>query len=401
MAVFSYRAIDERELPVQSSITADSARQARDLIRDKGLRIQTIREESDRTSKFSAVLAWRIGVSSKITPVIHDLSTLLTAGVVLSDALNVVALQARGKLKFALLQIADKIAAGGSLAEAAAEHPDYFDPLSVHMITVGENSGNLDRVLTQLADFKTRSNETKDRVLSALIYPAIVMTVGLCVALFLMTVVVPELLNNLIESGQALPWPTRVLQTMSHILLEHGLLFGMVGTAVVASMIALLRSKSGRLAWHRALLRVPVVGSMAIKQDIARVALIIATLMRSGIEYLRALEIAAQSSDNLVIRNALEESGRLVGDGADIGPSLEQTGVFPPMVIHILRVGQETGKLEDMLERLSKDYERQVETLAGRLASLLEPILIVGLAAFVGFILLATFLPILEAGNVL
>jgi len=401
VAVFSYRAIDERELPVQSSITADSARQARDLIRDKGLRIQTIREESDRTSKFSAVLAWRIGVSSKITPVIHDLSTLLTAGVVLSDALNVVALQARGKLKFALLQIADKIAAGGSLAEAAAEHPDYFDPLSVHMITVGENSGNLDRVLTQLADFKTRSNETKDRVLSALIYPAIVMTVGLCVALFLMTVVVPELLNNLIESGQALPWPTRVLQTMSHILLEHGLLFGMVGTAVVASMIALLRSKSGRLAWHRALLRVPVVGSMAIKQDIARVALIIATLMRSGIEYLRALEIAAQSSDNLVIRNALEESGRLVGDGADIGPSLEQTGVFPPMVIHILRVGQETGKLEDMLERLSKDYERQVETLAGRLASLLEPILIVGLAAFVGFILLATFLPILEAGNVL
>jgi type II secretory pathway component PulF len=295
----------------------------------------------------------------------------------------------------------ERVAAGSTLADGMREQPEVFDTLTVHMVEVGENSGTLDVVLDQLANFSERYLQLKDRVTNALFYPVVVFVLSMGVGMFLMTVVVPMLLDNLLEAGKEIPWPTRVLKAVSDTIRTHG--FTLFGTAVltVVAIIVLLRSTWGRRLWHRTILKLPLLGSMARKQEIARTALIVSTLLKSGIVLVSALEIAGRAAKNAVIRDALETSRESIQTGREIGEALESTGEFPPTVVQIFSVGQQSGKLEEMLQRLADNYDRQVTTLSMRLATLLEPVLIVGLAVFVGFILFATILPILEAGNVL
>jgi general secretion pathway protein F len=326
---------------------------------------------------------------------------LLGVGIPVTDAIDTLAQQQRGGYRTALLLLRDRVSAGAGLAEAMAEQPDVFDPLSIRMVEVGENSGTLEAVLEQLAGFKERASELKDRVLTALLYPAIVFTVSLAVSIFLMVVVVPMLLTNLLEAGRKLPWPTRVLKAMSDLLVERGWIPFIIVVVCGGALLAWLRTTRGRRMWHRFLLRLPLIGSMARKQTIARIALVLSTLIRSGIVYLKAVEIVVRSTSNVVFREALEQSANDVASGIEISRSLEKTGVFPPLVVHIFSVGQQSGRLEEMLERLATDYDRQVASSSARLASAFEPLLILTLAVFVGFILFATLLPILEAGNVL
>jgi type II secretory pathway component PulF len=256
-------------------------------------------------------------------------------------------------------------------------------------------------VLDRLADFRERSLMFKDRVTTALIYPAIVVSLAVAVSIFLMTVVLPMLLENLIESGHPLPWPTRVLKGMSDLLTADGLWLLIVAVGAVAGVVSVARTAWGRRSWHKLLFRLPLLGPLVKKQEISRAAVVISTLMKNGIVFVEAARIAARTSKNILLKEALDEIRVRVQAGRDIGDALATTGVFPPLVALIFNVGQETGKLEEMLDRLAQGYERQVSSATARFTAALEPILIVILAVFVGFILFATVLPILEAGNVL
>jgi type II secretory pathway component PulF len=269
------------------------------------------------------------------------------------------------------------------------------------MVEVGENSGTLDEVLRQLAEFKQRISELKDQVLTALLYPAFVMCFGVAATIFLMTYVLPPLLENLDESVAELPWPTRVVKFLSDVLLDHQLAIVGVALAAIASIVGMATSRWGRRFSHRQILRIPLIGPMALKQSVSRAAMIISTLIRSGVPLTRAIQLAARSTHNIVLREGLEQSSQAVGAGQDVAGALRGVGVFPALVIQIFSVGQESGELEEMLNQLSSDYNRQVATMSARLAALLEPVLIILLAGFIGFVLLATILPILEAGNVL
>lgn len=400
MAIYSYQALDSRRSTVKGTIAADGPRQARDELRRRGLAVQAMQEAAASPTK-AWNLPWKRRYGNKVTGIVRELATLLGVGIPLTEAIDTLAQQQRGSFRTALLLLRDRVSAGIGLAEAMAEQPDVFDPLSVRMVEVGENSGTLEAVLEQLAGFKERSMELKDRVVTALLYPVIVLAVSCCVTIFLMVVVVPMLLNNLVESGRKLPWPTRVLKASSDLLVERGWLPLLLIGAAAAAVAFALRTTAGRRAWHRLLLRIPLIGMMAQKQTIARIALVMSTLIRSGIVYLKAVEIVVRSTSNLVFREALEQSAKEVGAGIEISKALERTGVFPPLVIHIFSVGQQSGRLEEMLERLATDYDRQVASSSARLAAALEPFLILTLAVFVGFILFATLLPILEAGNVL
>ena len=242
------------------------------------------------------------------------------------------------------------------------------------MVEVGENSGTLEEVLDQLADFRDRSLQLKDRIIGAILYPAIVLVAALGVSIFLMTVVVPMLLTNLVEAGRTLPWPTRVLKGMSDFLLSYGWTLAVGAVVAVAMITAVLNTTAGRRTWHRIMLRIPVLGSLSSRQSLARLTATLSTLLRSGIDYLKAAEVAARATGNLVFREALLESSHQVRAGSDIGAALEQTGVFPPLVVHVFTVGQASGRLEDMLDRLARNYDREVASLANRLASVLEPV---------------------------
>lgn len=400
MAVFAYKAMDGLRAASDGTIAADTPRQARELLRARGLSVQEVRELGAKSSGGAARFRVKNRHTAQLTTAIRELSTLLGAGIPLLDAMTTVSQQQRGRFRASLLLLRDRVAAGVGLAEAMGEQPEIYDALCVQMVEVGENSGTLETVLDQWVDFKERSLQLKDRVLTAMMYPAFVVIVGVLVTIFLMTYVIPMLLSSLLEAGRPLPWPTRVVKTASDLLTGHALAFSVVAILAVVGTVALFQTAGGKRLWCRSILRMPLFGSMTRKQGIARISMIVATLLKSGIEFVHAVEVTAKSTGNMLLREALEQIARDVGAGRDIGAALERTHVFTPMAVQIFAVGQESGRLEEMLERLSSDYDRQVARISDRLTAAIEPVFILTLAIFVGFLLFATILPILEAGNV-
>jgi general secretion pathway protein F len=401
MAVYTYTAIGDRTAPLQGTIAADSPRQARDRLREQGLAIHDLVEQTPgrRVSILGRYLAARH--VDKVTGLLQEISTLQAAGIPLLESLDTITRQHTGRFRRSILLLRDHVASGGSLAEAMDLQPSLFDGLCVNIVEVGESAGTLDVALARLVEFRRKSARLKNRVLSALMYPCIVLAVGVAISIFLMTYVVPNLLAVLDDSGKPLPMATVVVKGISDFL--RGWWWLLLGAAVAggAGLSALLRTDRGGAAWHRLLLRIPLVGDLIRKQAIARMAMVMAILLKSGIVFVKAVEIAQRTVRNRVLREALEACQEAVMAGRDISVALERTHVFPPLVIQVFAVGQASGRLEPMLETLAADYDTHVDIASTRLASLLEPIMMILLAIMVGFIAFATIMPILEAGHVM
>lgn len=402
MAVFHYTGVTADSTVVRGTVSADTPRQARDQLRGDGVRVKQIGEAKINASAKKTNLSWPLrSFRVQWATAIHEIAMMLHAGIPILDALDTVAEQNRGPFRVAMLKVRDQVASGSSLAGALAEQPKLFDSASVHMVEVGENSGTLDSVLQQLAQFKRKQLTLRNSVTTALVYPLFLACFGTAAAIFLMTSVLPPLLENLEETVDVLPWPTQIAKYLSDLLLVYGWLIAISGLAILLIMISVLRTEKGQRYWHQKLLKLPMIGPMTVKQGVARIAMIIATLLRSGIELTKAVELAERSTSNRVFKNALKKLGERIAAGEDVSEALAKDGAFPPLAVRVFSVGQESGKLDEMLFQLADDYDEQVATASARLTALLEPALILILAAAVGFLLLATILPILEAGNVM
>ncbi|QNN23145.1 type II secretion system F family protein [Planctomycetales bacterium ZRK34] len=401
MAVYSYKAIEAGRAAVSGTVTADTPRQARDLLRSRGLTIQDVRRQRAANLLGGMPKLFTRRHTNEVVTFVRELSTLLSVGIPMLQSIDTIAKQHRGPFCAVLMIIRDRVASGVSLAEAMREHPIVFDTLCISIIEVGENAGTLETALQQLAEFKERSARLKNRVASALVYPCVVLSAGVLVSIFLMTFVVPNLLATLQETGKPLPMATRVVQAASDALVGWWWLIGLIVVGCVIAFSAVARTTRGRVMIDRAMLRVPILGQMIRKQSISRIAMVVSTLIQSGVAFVRALQIAQNTTPNHVMRQALIACEQAVYAGSDIAEALDETGVFPPMVIQVFAAGQQSGRLEEMLTRLAEDYDQQVATAANRLTVVLEPVLILILAVMVGFIAFATFMPILEAGNVL
>jgi len=404
MAVYVYTAAQpgrNRTSTIRGTVTADSPRQARDQLRAQGLSIRDVEEQQPGRQKSGWTRYLTARQSSKVTGLLQELSTLLGAGIPLLEALDTITRQHRGRFRQAILLLRDHVAAGGNLASAMQQQPELFDPLCINIVEVGENAGTLDESLGRLVEFRRRSATLKNRVASALMYPSIVLGVGVLVSLFLMTFVVPNLLGVLEDSGKALPLATQVVKGASDLLLRWGWAALPGGVVVAFGVGAVLRTERGRMAWHRTQLKLPLFGELIRKQSIARMAMVMATLLKSDVVFMRAVQIAQRTVRNAVLREALVACERAVSAGRDISVALEKTEAFPPLVIQVFAVGQASGRLEEMLEDLARDYDTQVDLAASRMTALLEPLMMIGLAIVVGFIAFATIMPIMEAGNVL
>jgi type II secretory pathway component PulF len=400
MPVYSYKALDSQGGSSSGTISSNTAYEARTDLRDRGLRVLSVTEQSATRTKIA--LSQTPGrYSGRFAGVMSELATLLGTGIPLLEAMKSVAHQQPRLIHVTLTQLRDRVSSGVSLTEAMQEQPEMFDPLCIRMTEVGESSGTLDSTLRHWAEYKERSLQFRDRVTTALTYPIFVALTGVIVTIFLMTFVLPMLLESLLDSGKPLPLPTKIAKLMSDVFTQYGIELGIVCIIIIAAFIALLRTERGCWLWHIFLLKLPVFGLLARKQAVSRIAFLIATLTKSGIPFLQALELTAKSSENRVIRKALLDAADAVRSGHDIAPAMQQTDAFPMSVIQVFSVGQESGRLDEMLDRLAQDYDRQVAKTTERLAVILEPVLILTLAVFVGFILFATILPILEAGNVL
>jgi general secretion pathway protein F len=399
MPLFSYNGLDSNRVAIKGSTVADSPRQARDQLRSLGILVQSLQESNPASNQ-----SWIPSLSSRRgrtqwTTGSHELSMLLRAGIPLLEALDTLAAQHAGAFRTAIIRVRDRVASGSSLADAMMENSDVFDIASIRLIEVGENAGTLETVLEQLSDYKQRMAQFGDKVFTALLYPAFLLVFGVIGTIFLMTWVLPPLFENLEETVSVLPWPTRVAKAMSELVVGYGLwlLAGSVVLSIVT--VAALRTKSGKEWLDRMLLQLPVIGTMLIKQNVSRIAMIVGLLSRSGLTLPNAVQLAASSTNNSVLRKALETACEDMAAGKELSESLERSGIFPPLAVRVFSVGRDTGKLDDMLTRLSDDYNQQLAVASARLTALLEPVLILVLAVFVGFLLLATILPILQAGN--
>ena len=412
MAVFTYKASDAAGAGDQSgTITADTPRQARDLLRARGLTVRDLDDFAPRAAPASGSRADAAPISPLrrrrrargqrylVTQLLRELSTLLSVGVPLVEALDTISRQHAGRFRGTILVLRDRVTAGASLAQAMSEQPHAFDDLAVSITEVGEDAGTLDTSLERLAEFRERAELLRGRISTALIYPAIVSVLAVGSSVFLMTFVVPRILEPLMELGHPMPLATLIVKGLSDALLAWGWLLAIALAAAACGFAILVRTERGKLAWDRFILRLPVIGDLVRKQAIVRIAVVVGTLLKSGIVFVRALQIAQRTTSNVVIRDALARCEVAIAAGSDIGEALEKTKAFPPMVVQIFSVGQESGRLEEMLDRLAAVYDQQVQHAAQRLAAILEPALIVLLAVGVLFVVMATVLPILEAGN--
>ncbi len=427
MAIYAYKALPSAPgLPEKSgvagsadvcgTITADSPGQARQLLRERGLAIYELvasrRSHGIRLFKWSAASKHR----ARTVQFVRELSTLLAVGTPMVAALDTIIkqhlseggsrvwtsrLSSSRNYRGVLVGLREQVAAGSTLSDAMRREPDVFDDLSVNMVEMGEQAGTLDVVLDRLAEFKERSQQFRGKVGGALIYPCIVLVMAMLITLLLMTFVVPNILKPLTQAGRPLPWVTLIVKAISDGLINWWWLLLTIALAVFIGVTAILRTQRGRLTWHRWQLSIPLVGSLVRKQAVVRIAMIISTMMRSGLVFLKALEVARRSTNNLVIRGALDDCKDAVHGGRDISEALDDSGVFPPTVVQVFALGQQSGRLEDMLDRLAEGYDKQVAAATQRLTAVLEPMMILLLAVLVGLIAFATVLPILEAGHVL
>ncbi len=403
MAVYVYTASagGNGASAIRGTITADSPRTARDQLRAQGLRVRELDEQKPRKegSFWSRYATARH--AAHVTGLLQEMSTLLGAGIPLLEALDTITRQHTGRFQQSIMLLRDHVAAGGGLAEAMALQPMLFDGVTRNIVEVGENAGTLDTALARLVEFRRRWAGLKNRVTSALIYPCIVLVLGLGLSLFMMTYVMPQLFSVLDEAGKDLPLVTQIVRGMSEFVQGYWWAMLLGAVAAVAGVNALLRSETGAAHWHRLQLRIPIFGELVRKQAIARMAMVMATLLHSGVTFVRAIQIAQHTVRNRVLCDALIACERAVYAGRDISVALEKTEAFPPLVIQVFAVGQASGQLETMLDDLASDYDTQVDITAGRLTAMLEPLLMILLAIGVGFLAFATILPILEAGDVL
>lgn len=399
MPVFAYRVIDAVEQASSGTLRADTPRAARDLLRTQGFRVLEL-EAVNHESGQSASGWWRRPGRQQVAESMSDLATLLSAGVPLDESIGTLAKQSRGSLRKLWQQVLDDVAGGRSLSDSLGEHIRTFDRLTVALVRVGENAGNLDEILHQLGKFQKRAASQQAHLLNALLYPLVILIVAMLVTIFLMTHVLPSLLENLADMGKELPWPTWVLQQVTSGLIGYWYVWMSVAVAFLAGWGWLLTNPRGRSWWDRASLKLPFIGRLVVKQDLSRVALVLSVLLKSGMDFLLAMDLAKAAAKNSCVRTALENCRLATQRGQDIGQALAVESWIPAVVIQVVSVGQASGQLDELLGRLADEYDNQVAVMVGRLSALIEPVLIIILAVVIGFVVFATFLPILQSGDI-
>ena len=415
MPIYEYKGFSPTGANKIGIIDADTPRDARARLREQAVLVTELTlsdvsaaaSEADTKIKKKPLLRRIIRLEKRVKGEValpiytRQLSTLLRSGIPLAQSLSALIEQVEHKdVEVILRDVREQVVRGKSFGEALALHPKLFDDLFVNMVKAGEASGHLDEVLTRLADYRVKQQRIAGRVKTALIYPAIMLFVGAAVVIFLVNFVVPKLVNIAKSRGTDLPWMTRMLDWSSTFMQEHGvwLLITVFLAWILWRYVALARP-AVRLWWDSTKLRLPVVGSVLKKQIVSRFAVTMSTLLRSGVTVLESLSIVRTVLDNRLMENVLEDVRVRILEGADIATPLKKSGVFPPVVGYMVAVGEQTGQLDEMLQRVSEAYEEEIETSTSRALAVLEPMLIVALAFVVGFIVISVMLPILQTST--
>jgi len=356
----------------------------------------------------------RVG-TKELCRIARQLSALLHAGMPLVPALTALVeqLQAqagpatgtprlpRKPIAQVIGQVRDEVNEGGSLAEALRKHSGLFSPLFVSMVAAGENSGALEEVLSRIADILEKRVQLVGKVKAAIAYPTMMALVACGVITFLISYVVPSITRLFVEMKQELPWPTQFLIAISEFMQTYAVVLIGVLCAAVVGITALYKSREGKVWTDRMTLRLPLFGPLLLRLELARLTRTLGTLMKSGIPVITAMEITQRIIQNTLIANAMQTIKESVSRGDSIADAVRTTGVFPPVVYHLIATGQMSGNIEDGLIDIGEMYDAEVETTVRTLTSLLEPVILLVMGGVVAFIVLAILLPIFEINQAL
>jgi len=402
---FTYRAADRQGQTIDGVMEAPDMRGVVERLQQDAYFPIRIAPQDERRSTFG--LRWpglgtgRISRRDVLT-FTHQLGTLVEAGLPLDRALVILEdLAPNQRLRAITGDLLKGIRGGSSLAEAMAKHqPRPFSRLAVNMVRAGEKGGVLEATLKRLAELLEETQEFKEAVVSALIYPLLLTAVGSAAVVFLLTFVIPRFVDIFKDLGQSLPLPTQILLAVSGVVQRYWWLLLVAGLCIVLAARFTLASEAGRWQWDRFVLRVPLLGEVVLKTETARFARVLGTLLKSGVPVLTALGVVRDLCGNQVLGRAIERIADGVRRGAGITAPLGESKVFPVMALHIVRVGEETGRLEEMLLKLATDFEAEVRRLVKRLMGLLEPTIILIMGLVVGFIVVALLLAIFSITEV-
>ncbi len=358
------------------------------------IRISTAQEQGSSGFRLSSILPQRVG-SKHLMTFTQELSTLVSAGLPIDRSLEILGnLTENNKLKETVKDILKKVQGGSSLAEALGSHPKIFSRLYVNMVKAGESGGFLETILSRLGQYLESSKEIKDQVVSVMIYPVILMAVsGISIGI-LVTFVIPRFATIFSDMGQAIPLPTQIILPFSQFVRQ----FWWAGVGVIAAAYFGLRmytqDEERRWRWDRFKLKWAVIGDLIRKIEVARFARTLGTLLQSGVSILPAFNLVKEISQNQAISRSISQVHDRLREGKGISKSLEETAVFPALAIHMIGVGEETGRLDEMLIKVAESYEENVRTAVKRFVSLLEPLILLVMGGVVGFIVLSILLAI-------
>lgn len=404
MPVFEYKGLTEAGKAIRGVKDADTAKTLRALLRKEGVFLTEVVSEKEagasaaksREVNVKKLFASRVS-STDLAIMTRQLAVLIGAGVALVEALTALQEQVEHeRLKLIVSQVKTRVNEGSSLADAMAQHPKVFTTLYVNMIRAGESSGALDVVLVRLADFTESQARLKSKIVGTLTYPVIMIVISMVILAVLLTVVVPKVTKIFEDNKLTLPLTTRTLIGLSSFAREYWWLLIVMSALFVWLFLRWKKTEAGRTRWDRLTLTLPVFGSLIRMIAIARFSRTLATLLKSGVPLLSAMDIVRNIVDNKVLSGIIESSRDSIREGESIAAPLKRSGEFPPLVYHMIAIGERSGQLEEMLVNVANAYETQVDVRIAALTSLLEPVMIVTMGGGVAFVVFSILMPILQ-----
>lgn len=407
MAAFDYIALDAKGKEHKGVIEGDGSRQVRQILRDKGLMTLEITESHQKAqSKRSGGVAstprlFQRGISTtELALLTRQLATLIQAALPLDETIAAVANQTeKQRIKSMLFAIRSRVLEGHTMAVGLADYPKVFPELYRATVDAGEQSGHLDTVLERLADYTEGRQEIQGKVRQALIYPAFLSLFAVAIVVFMMTSIVPQVVSVFEDTGQELPGLTLTLIAMSDFVVAYGMFMLFVVVAVVIGFQVLLRRPAFVMKYHMFLFRLPIVQRLVRGLNAAMFTRTFSILTGSGVTVIEAMKISAKVVSNLPMRKAILQATDRVREGSGIKNALDQSKLFPPMTLQLIASGEDSGKLEEMLERASVQLEREQVTLIAYIVGILEPVIILSMGIMVLLIVLGILLPIFDLNS--
>ena len=401
MAVFAWEGRTRTGEVKKGTMEADAEPEVANRLRAQGITMSKARKKA---KDIEIKLPFGGGVSEKdIVVFTRQFATMIDAGLPIVQCLDILASQAPNKnFSKMLYEVKAQVESGATLAEALRKQPKAFSDLYVNLVQAGEAGGIMDTILSRLAVYIEKAMKLKSQVKGAMVYPISILVVAVLVVIVLLWKVIPVFENMFKDfGGGALPKPTQIVINLSNAFVDHAFLI--VGS-IVGSVLAFsysLRTKRGRAAFDRIILKSPIIGNVLRKVAVARFTRTMGTLLSSGVAILDAMEIVAKTAGNVVIHDAVMYTRAKIAEGKSMAEPLAETKVFPPMVVQMIGVGEATGAMDTMLQKIADFYEDEVDVAVSAMTKMMEPLMMVFLGGIVGGLIIAMYLPIFEmAGNI-